>query len=343
MNLFLIMKTLSRKSPRRKTTPTLDQALDRYLNEVSTNKRGGGGNEVSLARTWRCTPLAQRPIGAIFSTDLNRIRDEWIKHLAPATVVRRLALISHLYTVARKDWSMPMLANPVQLVRRPVVQNGRTRRLYTHIKLRGVSTLECPRNELEWLIRATRSPELPIVMLLASETGMRRSEIAGIRRENLDLVHGTIFLSMTKNGDSRSVPLTPLAKHVLRQFVANKPHRGPIFKIKPEAITRAFIRARVKARRQYEALCHRYGRKPRDEYFNDLRFHDLRHESTSVLASVFEMHELAKVTGHKDTRMLLRYYHPHGKELAQKLARSPLGKRQIEKLRQERTQEAAYA
>lgn len=330
------MKTISRKGLRRKTTPTLSEALDRYLAEVSITKRGGD-NEHSLARAWRRTTLSQRPIGSVFASDLNRIRDEWLKSLKPATVVRRLALLSHLYTVARKDWGMTLLANPVQLVRRPVVQNGRTRRLYTRIMLRGVSVAECPRNELEWLLRSTRSQELPTIIMLAVETGMRRSEIAGIRRENIDLVHGTIFLSMTKNGDSRHVPLTPLAKHLLRKFVENKPTRGLIFCISPEAITRAFIRARLKARRQYEDLCRKYGRKPRDEYFMDLRFHDLRHESTSVLATVFEMHELAKVTGHKDTRMLLRYYHPHGRELAQKLTRSALGKRQLEKLRLERS------
>jgi integrase len=180
-------------------------------------------------------------------------------------------------------------------------------------------------------------------MLLAVETGMRRSEIAGIQRENLDLVYGTIFLAMTKNGDSRYVPLTPIAKDLLRRFVANKVTRGPVFTIKPEAITRSFIRARQKARRTYEALCQKYGRKPRAEYFIDLRFHDLRHESTSILATVFEMHELAKVTGHKDTRMLLRYYNPHGRELAQKLTRSALGKRQLQKLRQARLMEADHA
>lgn len=336
------MKTISRKSPRRKPTPTLTEALERYLIEVSTTKRGGY-NENSLVRVWLKSPLAHRQIGTILNTDLIRLRDEWLLRLKPATVVRRLALLSHLYTVARKDWGMPLLANPAQLVRRPVVENSRTRRLYEHIKLRGVSTQECPRNELDWLVLATRSKELPTVMLLAAETGMRRSEIAGIRRENLDLVHGTIFLAMTKNGDSRYVPLTPLAKDLLRRFAANRPTRGLLFTIRPEAITRAFIRARSKARRLYEALCAKYGRKARDEYFNDLRFHDLRHESTSRLASVFEMHELAKVTGHKDTRMLLRYYHPHGRELAQKLARSPLGKRQLEKLRMERTEAAQHA
>lgn len=39
----------------------------------------------------------------------------------------------------------------------------------------------------------------------------------------------------------------------------------------------------------------------------DLLFPDLRHEATSRLAAIFPMHELTKITGHKDPRMLMWY------------------------------------
>ncbi len=39
---------------------------------------------------------------------------------------------------------------------------------------------------------------------------------------------------------------------------------------------------------------------------------------TSRLAERLQMHEL-RVTGHKDTRMLARYYHPRPEDLAKKL------------------------
>lgn len=335
------MRPITKRTPRRKVTPTLRDALIRYINEVSVKKRSLA-NEKSLSKNWMRTAIANREIGAILSSDINRIRDAWLDEVKPSTVVRRLALLSHLYTIARKEWGLVTLANPVELVRRPTVQDGRTRRLYERIKLRGVPVSECPMSELQWIINATRSKELPTIVLLAAETGMRRSEITGIRRENIDLVHGTVFLAMTKNGESRFVPLSPFAKQVLRLYVANKPMQGRIFSISPEAVTRAFIRACRKARKNYELLCARYKRKPREEYFMDLRFHDLRHESTSRLATVFEVHELAKVTGHKDTRMLLRYYHPHGRELAAKLNRSTLGKRQLEKLRNHRKENGEH-
>ena len=286
----------------RRICPTLDQALTRYMTEVSAYKKSHY-QELSLAKTWRATNLITRPLNRITPTDLMRLRDQWHQEHLPSTVTRRLALLSHLYTVARKDWQMHWLANPVQLVRRPAIDDARDRRLFERIRLNGVPEDECPKTELEWLCRATSSPDLPLIMLIAVETGMRY------------------------------VPISPFAKDGLRKHVIGKPMRGRIFDISPEAVTRAFIRARTKARKMYEALCKKYGRRPHPAYFRDLRFHDLRHESTSRLATVFQAHELAKVTGHRTTRMLLRYYHPHGRDLARKLVRSNLGRKQLEQLK----------
>ncbi|SAI74550.1 shufflon-specific DNA recombinase [Bordetella ansorpii] len=309
-------------------TPTLSDALERYQAEISPRKKGAA-TDASIAKRWLATRLATRRLSSITDTEISSIAAEWLQTLAPATVVRRLALLSHLYTVARKTWKHRQLANPVQFVDRPAVNNARERRLYDNIRLRGVPAAECPRSEIEWLIRATRSAELPTIMVLAAESGMRRSElVVAARRERIDLTHGVVHLDDTKNGERRAVPLTPWALAWLKLYLVGKPSRGRIFSISPSAATRAFARARDRARRQYEALCRRYGRAPRPEYFVDLRLHDLRHEATTRLAEVYDMHKLAKVTGHRDTRMLLRYYHPSGRDLARELARSDLGRRQ---------------
>ncbi|WP_301233943.1 site-specific integrase [Pandoraea cepalis] len=202
--------------------------------------------------------------------------------------------------------------------------------------MRGVAAADCPRSELDWIIQSTSSKELPVIVTLAAETAMRRAEICHIRREHVDLMHGVVHLPDTKNGTSRDVPLTPWARESLRQYLAGRPTRGPIFTVTPGAATRAFIRARMRARTRYEDLCRSLGRRPNPLLFSDLRLHDLRHEATSVLAPIFQLHELAKISGHKSTRMLLRYYHPDGRELARKIARSPLGRKQSERIRSAR-------
>lgn len=315
-----------------RTCPSLAEALERYLSEVSTLKKSAY-QERSLTRAWNSTLLVNRNLARITPQDLQRIRDEWMQDRAPATVNRRMALLSHLYTVARKDWGYSWLANPVQLIRRPAVNDARDRRLFNQIRLYGVSAEECPRSEFEWILKHTRSSCLPTVVALAVETGMRRSEIVNLTREQIDLTHGVITLQDTKNGDTRYVPLTPFARDALRKWLVGKPLRGRIFEITPGSISRAFSRARLRARKAYESLCRRYNRRPVRAYFLDLRFHDLRHEATSRLADVFPAHELAKVTGHRDTRMLQRYFHPRGRDLAQKLMRSKLGRAQADHLR----------
>ena len=85
--------------------------------------------------------------------------------------------------------------------------------------------------------------------------------------------------------------------------------------MRTDAITRAFDRAIKRARERYEQAIPDND----DMFLRDLRFHNLRHEATSRLAEVFPMHELTKISGHKDPRMLMRYYHPKAEDLARKL------------------------
>ncbi|WP_454691114.1 tyrosine-type recombinase/integrase [Achromobacter aloeverae] len=318
----------------RQTVLTLSQAITRYLSEVSVHKKGHV-SEQSIARIWLATRLAGRPVDRIRNTDLIEIRDEWTEAgKAPATVVRRLAFLSHVYTVIRKDWGQDQLANPVQLVRRPEVDNARDRRFFENIRLRGISEQECPKEEIEWILRNTKSAELPTILRLAKETGMRRSEIVYMRREHVDLRRGIVYVPHTKSGRPRNVPLTPFARDILRRWLSDKPGKGRIFTIKPGSVTRAFIRARKRARRAYETLCRRHNRRPNPDYFQNLHFHDARHEALSMLSPVYPTHEFAKVSGHADTRMLLRYVHPEPSYLARRLMNSPLGRRQTLILRQ---------
>ena len=312
--------------------PNLSEALQRYLEEISPHKKSGY-QEKSIARAWKNTNIINRSLARITAYDLRRLRDEWLKTRKPATVISRLALISHLYTITRKEWGLDWLANPVELVSRPAVDDARERRIYTKIRLYGVPKDECPRSEFDWIIKHTHSKFLPIIALLAKETTMRRSEIVYLERERIDLTNNVITLTDTKNGDTRYVPISPFAKEALREYLAGKPLRGRIFDITPGAITRAWSRARERARKAYVALCKKYNRRPVAIYFDDLRFHDLRHEATSQLADVYPAHKLSKVTGHRSTKMLLRYYHPRGRDLARELWSSKLGRWQRQQIK----------
>lgn len=207
---------------------------------------------------------------------------------------------------------MESLVNPVEAIRKPQPKNARTRR----VAEKSLPTNGCLAGELDLIKAASDSPYLPAIIDLAVETAMRREEIALLRWEHIDLKNRVAHLPDTKNGSARDVPLSSRATDLLKTL--DRTGERP-FDVRADAITRAFIRARDRARREYEAACRQNKRKADPSFLVDLRFHDLRHEATSRLAEVFPLHELTRITGHKDPRMLMRYYHPKATDLAKKL------------------------
>lgn len=318
---------------------TLHEALERYEQEVTPGKKSAAG-ERSFLRIWRATPMATRPLASIRSADVAKLRDTWLKEYQPATVLRRLAVLSHVFTIARKEWGMESLSNPVELVRKPQPDNARTRRIASETAMsdrqRPVDEpgqRNASEGELERIVAASGSAMLPAIIKLAVETAMRRSEIVGLRWEHIDLDRRVAHLPATKNGSSRDVPLSSRAIQVLaalkRDALDAREDQdesgeastvdGAVFGIRSDAVTRAFERAVTRARKSYLRECEAERKRADARYLTDLRFHDLRHEATSRLAEIFPLHELTKITGHKDPRMLMRYYHPRAEDLAKRL------------------------
>lgn len=302
---------------------SLSEAFERYEREISALKKGAV-QERSVIVIWKATDLARRSLAAVRGADVAKLRDEWLKTHKSATVLRRLAVLSHVFTIARKEWGMEGLLNPVELIRKPQVSNARTRRIVTlapDATIGAPSTERFLDGEVERILAATGSDILPAIVHLAIETAMRRGEIVSLRWEHIDLKRRVAHLPSTKNGNSRDVPLSSKAVATL-EAISNKVDTdfGKVFNVREDAVTRAFDRALKRARSKYVDECGGKGETPDPRYLIDLRFHDLRHEAASRLADIFPLHELTKITGHKDTRMLMRYYHPRAEELARKLA-----------------------
>lgn len=315
---------------------SLSEVLARYEREILPGKKGASP-ELSVLRIWQTSKLSDRPMATVRSADVARLRDEWLTDRRPATVLRRLAVLSHVFNVARKEWGMESLSNPVELVRKPQPNNARTRRIAPANPTADVPDDDILRldrgaqdGELERVVAASGSTLLPSIICLALETAMRRGEIVSLCWEHIDLKRRVAHLPATKNGSSRDVPLSSRALAVLKGLLetsddAEKDMRsdnfdtGRVFNIRSDAVTRAFERAVARARKSYVEECVEANQRPHTKFLTDLRFHDLRHEATSRLASIFPMHELTKITGHKDPRMLMRYYHPRAEELAKRL------------------------
>ncbi|MCB4787350.1 site-specific integrase [Delftia sp. Lp-1] len=301
---------------------SLHEALERYLAEIVPAKKSAT-REASTIRMLIALPLALRPLASIRGVDIAALRDEWLQHYAPASVVRHMAVLSHVFSVTRKEWGMESLANPVSAVRKPSVSNARTRRITTLAGEVNKTNAQrsTPSEELDCVIAASNSALLPTIIVLAVETAMRRSEIVSLCWEYVDLVRRVAHLPATKNGSPRDVPLSSKAVEVLRILQErSEAMKGRVCNLRADAVTRAFDRAVKRARIQYVKGCKEQETTPDERFLVDLHFHDLRHEATSRLAEIFPMHELTRITGHKDPRMLMRYYHPKAENLAKRLA-----------------------
>ncbi|AFS54371.1 phage integrase [Leptospirillum ferriphilum] len=141
---------------------TLSEALDRYEKEISSSKKGHRREKTRIS-ICKNHPLAKR--ASIRGNDMAFYKDERLKAGYSANTVRlELAIISHLFEIARKEWGMEGLTNPVKAIRMPSPPAVRDRRLGP--------------GELEKLLESSFE-DLNQVIRFALETAMRRGELAG--------------------------------------------------------------------------------------------------------------------------------------------------------------------
>ena len=281
---------------------TLSEALDRYEREVIPAKKGAKQESMRI-RIWKRSILAKRSLASIQGKDIAVYRDARLKEVAPNTVRHELAVLSHVFTIALKEWGMGGLLNPVKQIRAPKMPAGRDRRLKT--------------GELEQVIGATESHFLPDLARFAIETAMRQEEISKMEWNLVDLKKRVLIIPEAKV-EPRRIPLSPDAIRILSDL----PRRidGKVWGITPHAIAAAWRRAVARARKAYEKECEGKKIKPDPSFLVDLTFHDLRHEATSrFFEKGLNPMQVAAITGHKTLQMLKRYTHLKAEDLAELL------------------------
>ncbi|MDP1959017.1 site-specific integrase [Methylotenera sp.] len=287
---------------------TLAETLDMYLKEVTPTKKGAD-REASRIQRWKTQPIAKRAMASIRGKDIASFRDSERKRgLAENTIRLDIALLSVVFETARKEWGMESLTNPCKAIKLPSGSKQRERRLLVDEEqylIKGIK--ECCRNHFV----------IPIVKF-ALETAMRQSEILNLEWRHIDLKKSVALLEDTKNGERRRVPLSPKALEVL-EALPRDINSGNVFKMTQDGLIRAFRRACVQGRGLYLTEIQK---EPPAGFLEDLRFHDLRHESTSRFFETgkLDIMEIASITGHKTLQMLKRYTHLKAEDLAKKLA-----------------------
>jgi integrase len=272
------------------TDMTFAKALDRYELEVSSQKRPNTkAREITSANKLRKS-FAGLSLKEITPAQVAAFRDKRLKTVGPSTIQKDLALLSHLYTIARTEWALEV-TNPVAAIRKPAKPNGRLRLLSKDEARHLLETCKKSRNE-----------KLYSYVQLLLHTGMRPSEGAGLTWSQVDIDARIIDLTITKT-KPRRVPLTIKAIEILLDIMPEQCNKSlPVFL--PQNISSTVQRRpNLFFRRAFDNAI----KKAKIENFH---MHDLRHTAASyLLMSGVDLRTLADILGHSTMQMVQRYTH----------------------------------
>ena len=271
---------------------TFEDLIDRYLTNVMPRKSESQQRSQTYQLNWWKGQLGPYTLADVTTPMLAEKRDDLANQLVSrggdggkkrsnASANRYLAALSHVYSVAEREWGW-VYDSPIKRVNRLKEPRGRVRFLSDEERKKLVA--ECEKS---------KEPLLYSLVVVAISTGARQGELLGLRWENVDFDHGVIRLLETKNEERRSVPIAGLAREALEKL--SKVRRigdDRVFPLTPDQLRWYFNSALRKVE------------------IDDFRFHDLRHSAASYLAmNGATLAEIAEILGHKTLQMVKRYAH----------------------------------
>ena len=299
--------------PRRRKVPmTLSAAVPKYIERLEAE----GGRDINGKRKrlerWVIPYLGQKLLSQIATFDIDRYKKHRLsqpvqarRKLAPgekpppprpATVNRELAALSHLLNKAM-EWGWT--DRPPVRIRKLKEEN---RRIVYLSPQQAEALLEAATHD--------QNSQIHPFILIGLKTGMRKSEILSIRRENINLSARTIYIPNAKAGP-RSQPISgDLATFLAGYFITLPPGTPWLF---PSVAARdghtvdvrkAFVRCVIAA-----------GLNPAQ-----VVRHTLRHTAiTHLVQAGVDLPTVKRISGHKTMAMVERYAHQSGPHIAEAL------------------------
>jgi len=272
------------------------EAAQHYLKTHSIHKK------IVRCETSRLKILIERwgdiPVEQINKAAILELRDDLLSlGRSGETINHYFNTLSKLFQMLVGDWDL-VIANPIKGIKRMPPSHGRSKRVTSDIEKILLNSCDAISLSL-----------LSSIIKFAIQTGMRRGEIMGLTWADIDLPNRKAYLHQTKNGEPRQVPLTRQAMAVLEALSRNEER---VFPMSMTCLRSQFQRIKELAKPKWDGV----GTNP----FDDLRFHDLRHEALSRLSDIgLNVIELSHISGHKTLGMLKRYTHPSHKAIFDKL------------------------
>ncbi|NRP53655.1 MULTISPECIES: site-specific integrase [unclassified Marinobacterium] len=260
-------------------TMSLSELLDEFLCSYK-------GKDTSLHQRimWWRSELGHYAVGKI-SKKLIRdsLKKLQTKGLSNATYNRYKAALSSAFTFADDEYDTQF--NPA----RQVKQLPENKSIDNPLNLDSVEAILKACKKSSW-------ERLYMFVVMALHTGARRSELLGLKWSDINFTNQTAYLSKTKNGDPRILPLNSEVIAELQKYrvVGNSyvfPH--------PTSPHKPFVNI---DKHWYKAL--------KIASVGHYRIHDLRHTTGTWLANAnIPITAIQQVMGHKTIQTTQRYIH----------------------------------
>ena len=191
-----------------------------------------------------------------------------------------MAVLGHMLSKA-VEWGL-LETSPFKKGKRLMFrENNRRLRFLTESEINRL-LMECPSH-------------LKPIVEMALLTGMRRGELLGLKWEQIR--NGFIYLSETKSGKARQIPINDRLAQVLKDMRKKNQLKSEYVFCGPDG------KRLYEVKRSFAGACRRAA-------LEDFRFHDLRHTFAShlVMAGI-SLKAVQELLGHADIKMTMRYSH----------------------------------
>lgn len=211
----------------------------------------------------------------------------------PATVNRELSILKNMLKKARTYGYISRDAVERITAIRPLREENT---IIRYLSQEEEDRLICSSYDLSQEQPSVYGHLYPIV-LTAIRTGMRKGEILGLKREDVNLEKRIIHVTRSKGGGRRDVPIPADLVEVLRGVLGG------------HCMDHVFWHGKGNAE-AYKNIKGSFKRALRKARITNFRFHDLRHHyaSTFVMNGGNILH-LQKILGHQSIEMTMRYAH----------------------------------
>lgn len=259
---------------------TFAEMADKWLTEYSQHRKKSYCQDKYVVAKLK-DEFPYITLEAFTSLMIEQMRTKLIaKGLHPLTVNRYHQTTKAIFNKA-KEWGLMAGDNPAKRVKLASERKyWRTRYL--------------SKEELERLLAAIEDPQhsrLRPIILTALYTGMRKGEIEGIRKQDINLERREIFLPDTKNDEPAYIPIPEALAGVL----------DPILARLEGSQDRVF---------NYARFVPRWRRLLQQVKIEDFRFHDLRHTFASYITmATGDLAATQRLLRHKIPTMTQRYTH----------------------------------